>query len=47
VLDVFGRSLVEYKSSYEMVAAVRNGIIGEFCSFVLKMQCDGAWLLSP
>lgn len=30
VLDVVGHSLVKYSSSYEMVSAVRDAIIGEF-----------------
>jgi hypothetical protein len=29
-LDLFGRVLVDYKSSYEMVSAVRDALIGEF-----------------
>jgi len=29
-LDVIGCSLVTFKTSYEMVAAVRDAIIGEF-----------------
>jgi hypothetical protein len=29
ILDVIGSTLVDYQSSYDMVAAVRNGIIGE------------------
>ena len=29
VLDVYGRVLYEYSSSYEMVSAVRNALIGE------------------
>jgi hypothetical protein len=29
VLDIVGRSLVEYRSSYEMVSAVRDSLLGE------------------
>jgi len=30
VLNVIGHVLVEYRSSYEMVSAVRDGLIGRF-----------------
>jgi hypothetical protein len=30
ILDVVGRSLVDYRSSYEMVTAVRDALIGKF-----------------
>ena len=35
-LDVVGHSLVQYRSSYKMVAAVRNALIGEL------LQCSWA-----
>jgi hypothetical protein len=37
-LNVIGFVLVNYKASYEMVAALRNGIIGEF--LVLQLDCS-------
>jgi hypothetical protein len=48
VLDVVGRALVQYRSSYEMVAAVRNALIGELlhCSWAMLtcMSLQPTWM---
>ena len=35
-LDIIGRSLVKFKSTYEMVAAVRDAVIGKFHNPIAK-----------
>ena len=37
-LDVVGRSLTEFKSSYEMVSAVRDAIIGKLNNQIADEQ---------
>ena len=38
-LDVIDRSLTDFKSSYEMVSAVRDAIIGKLNYQIVDEQC--------